>query len=296
MKSKLLGMLVLCTICGVRLWAQMPLLVSPDWLRTHMHDANIVLVYPDFGPQRYEQAHIPGARFLNTQHVQLNNANTFTDIPTTAVLDSVLSSLGIAENSWVVLCGALPSNARVFMTLEYAGLRGRVGILDGGINMWRAQGGAVTTEKPQYASTVYKTRPDSAVLATAGYLQARLGHPQLQLLDVRTRAEYLGDNDIEGLPRYGHLPGARHHPVTHFENPATGYLKTPKELEKQLQALGLKKTQEVVVYCTVGMRASIGYFIGRYLGYRVRMYDGSSAEWSRLPAEQAPMVKGSSSN
>ena len=40
-------------------------------------------------------------------------------------------------------------------------------------------------------------------------------------------------------------------------------------------------------YCTSGMMSSMGYFVARYLGYRVRLYDGSMLEWTalRLPLE-----------
>jgi 3-mercaptopyruvate sulfurtransferase SseA len=31
------------------------------------------------------------------------------------------------------------------------------------------------------------------------------------------------------------------------------------------------------------MQASFLYFVARYLGYETKMYDGSMAEWTRLP-------------
>jgi 3-mercaptopyruvate sulfurtransferase SseA len=30
------------------------------------------------------------------------------------------------------------------------------------------------------------------------------------------------------------------------------------------------------------MMSSMGYFVARYLGYRVRLYDGSMLEWTAL--------------
>ncbi|MFL5541857.1 MAG: sulfurtransferase [Longimicrobiaceae bacterium] len=41
----------------------------------------------------------------------------------------------------------------------------------------------------------------------------------------------------------------------------------------------------VVVYCRTGVQASWDYFVARYLGYQVKMYDGSFIDWSRRGAD-----------
>jgi len=41
----------------------------------------------------------------------------------------------------------------------------------------------------------------------------------------------------------------------------------------------------VVVYCRTGVQASWDYFVARYLGYQVKMYDGSFVDWSRRGAD-----------
>ena len=48
-----------------------------------------------------------------------------------------------------------------------------------------------------------------------------------------------------------------------------------------LQAAGVAPGDLIVTTCGTGYRASILYFVARYLGYRVRMYDGAWAEWNR---------------
>jgi thiosulfate/3-mercaptopyruvate sulfurtransferase len=37
----------------------------------------------------------------------------------------------------------------------------------------------------------------------------------------------------------------------------------------------------VVVYCLTGLHASWDYYVARYLGYDVKLYDGSYSDWSR---------------
>ncbi|MBZ0286260.1 MAG: sulfurtransferase, partial [Anaerolineae bacterium] len=53
------------------------------------------------------------------------------------------------------------------------------------------------------------------------------------------------------------------------------------ELRSELALIGVTPDKEIVTYCQSGMRASHTYFLLLNLGFkRVRMYDGSWAEWS----------------
>jgi 3-mercaptopyruvate sulfurtransferase SseA len=45
----------------------------------------------------------------------------------------------------------------------------------------------------------------------------------------------------------------------------------------------IRPNQEIIVYCTGGVRSGMAYFVFRYLGYKVRNYDGSWWDWSRSP-------------
>ncbi len=67
-------------------------------------------------------------------------------------------------------------------------------------------------------------------------------------------------------------------------------LKPVSELQKMFAEAGLKPNQRVVTYCNTGMQASHAYFLLKYLGYDVSMYDASFSEWSK--AEGAPVISG----
>ena len=65
-------------------------------------------------------------------------------------------------------------------------------------------------------------------------------------------------------------------------------LKTANELSRLLEKEGVLYGKEIVVYCTGGVRSAMAYFVFRYLGFRVRNYDGSWWDWSqdfKLPIE-----------
>ncbi|HEY9735699.1 MAG TPA: rhodanese-like domain-containing protein, partial [Trichocoleus sp.] len=109
------------------------------------------------------------------------------------------------------------------------------------------------------------------------------------LLDVRTLQEYQGEVFLmkppEDSERAGHIPGAVHieHILTLNED---GTFKSFGELQLLFKNSGITPDKEVFPYCAVGGRSAYMWFILKYLlGYpKVRNYDGSWNEWSRVPS------------
>ena len=110
-------------------------------------------------------------------------------------------------------------------------------------------------------------------------LAARLGDPELTILDVRSRPEFMGERGYASDPRQGRIPGARHLWVNEL------IMRTPDEIR---ELVGLPEGAEVVAYCHSGVRSAHAVEALRAAGYEARNYVGSWHEWSRhadLPAE-----------
>ena len=69
-----------------------------------------------------------------------------------------------------------------------------------------------------------------------------------------------------------------HTNLTHTGVPV---FKSREELQQLYRDAGVSDNAVIVTYCRTGMQASVTYFVLRYLGSDVHLYDGSYVEWSR---------------
>lgn len=262
-----------------------PLIVTTAWLAQHLSDRDLVLFH--IGDQSskpvYDEGHIPGAQFLNpfqelsTPRVQ---GALFLELPSAEVLDSVLEARGISDHSRIVLYSArqyFTPTTRTLFTLEYAGLAGRVSILDGGLEVWKSEGRAVTAEVPAPARGRLSVRPDSAIVADADFVRRSLENGKVRLLDARDTSFYNGQETRQG--RNGHIKGAVSMPFTTMVD-SSGRFRSPAVLGAQFAAAGVQPGQTVVTYCHIGQQASLVWFMARVLGYDAKMYDGSFQDWA----------------
>jgi thiosulfate/3-mercaptopyruvate sulfurtransferase len=262
------------------------LLVSAEWLKAHLGDVIVLHVARSRAP--YDSAHIPGARFVQLSEFVVDKGTLSTELPPLDQLQALVNRLGIRNDARLVLYGDPIVAARFFFTMDFLGHGDRTAMLDGGLAGWRAAGGAVTSDAPGVSATQYQPRPWADLVVTADQVKARLRDSTTAILDARGPAEFTGERPDTTLPRQGHIAGARN--VDWRSTLVDGKLKSAAELRAAFEAAGAGPQDEVVTYCGIGLRASMLYFVSRYLGYRTRLYDGSLAEWSRIP--DAPMESG----
>jgi len=235
-------------------------------------------------PEQYRLGHLPGAVNLPAPETDSLAANRhgFPLPPDRA--EQLFQAAGISSNSQVVIYDDQGSRfaARVFYVLDFFG-HSHVQVLNGGFKKWQSEGLPLTTESPTVSPGDFKPQANSAIIATAAWVNARLRDANVKLLDARSVAEFNGER-IQG-PRGGHIPGAINLEWTRVVD--SGEIKTfldAPSLAKLFSDAQVSPAQEVVTYCQMGMRASSLYFALRLLGYeRVRLYDGSWEDWSATP-------------
>jgi thiosulfate/3-mercaptopyruvate sulfurtransferase len=269
--------------------AQQPVIVSPQWLNENMKDPNLVILYTGFVVKAdYDREHIEGSRFLWPEWLAFNTpeANMVSADMKTAT--KALQDLGINKNSIIVIChkgSDVTIASRMFLALEHFGLKGNVSFLNGGIEAWKKAGYPVTNKPAVFKKGNY-VASDNGMLVSKDYVQNALQTKSSEVVDARMKRWY--DGDPTGNPRDGHITGAKNIPYPDMID-STNTLKPAAVLEKNFTSVVPDKQKEVVVYCFIGQTASVDYLIGRSLGYKMKLYDGSMQEWSRI--QELPMEK-----
>lgn len=264
------------------------ILVSSAWLEENLRRPDLVLLHVAQRPEEYAQGHLPGARlFLTDWFLWEGEKGWGSEMRSPERIREALEQVGVRDGSTVVVYGENPLyTARLWMTLDVLGVGARPPLfLDGGLQVWRAEGRPLTAQVPDVPMGKVSLRPDSARLVEAEWILARLGHENLSLLDGRVPAQFEGEEGgREGTVRAGRIPGAGNLPWELLvESPERPRFRPLEELAALFEGAGAKTGNTVVAYCGVGLRASALYLVGRLLGRDTRLYDGSWTDWGSRP-------------
>ena len=270
-------------------------LVSVDWLREHLDDPAVVIL--EVSTEReptaryFREGHIPGAHFAWWKTLCWDEADR--EFPPPEEMTRRLRALGVSDDSHLVLVGdPIQFATYPYWALALSGLDHVASVLDGGRALWASRGLPLTSEAPPAPAPGTVTPRGAGEPARVGRddVRAHLGDPDRVLVDMRTDEEFSGERVSpatspfdHGAERAGRIPGAKH---LYFERllDGEGRFLGADGIGEQLSSVGATPDADVVTYCRLSHRASLGWFAAtRLLGWsNVRVYDGSWTEWGSI--------------
>jgi len=263
------------------------MLVTTDWLDQHRSDPKVVVLHISGNRAVYDDGHIPGARFVALSDLVVTRDGIPNELPATADLKKVMEAAGISDDSRIILysdASVLPAT-RAYFTFDYLGHGDQAAMLDGGLAKWRGEWRALTKDVAPAVQGHFTPRPQPDLVVEMAAVKLMSSQPATRsdvLLDVRSAADYRGEKG-------SHIPGALNvFWMNDQVSRESQVLRPEAELRTLYETLGITPDRKVVIYCNSGMQASQSYFTLKYLGYDVRLYDGSMSEWT---AKGAPVEK-----
>lgn len=227
-------------------YAHPEMLVTTEWLATHLHDTNIRIVDCD-NRDAYRRAHIPGAVTFRG-HNYLKEKEGALYIMGPEQFAETMSTLGIGDDTIVIAYDSFSGlyAARFWWALNYYG-HTQVQVLNGGWDKWLAEGRPLTMAEPRPTKVAFTPRAQEELIARWDYVRDSIGKPGRTLLDVRSDGEWTGEN-ARGTKRGGRIPTAVHLEWLNYVDSKTKEFKPAAELRAMFDSIGVKPESEVITY------------------------------------------------
>lgn len=234
----------------------------------------------------WRAGHIPGSRFLDLQE-ELSEP----DAPTRFMRLSpdataaAFARAGVGEGTRVVLYsrGTPQWATRAWWLLRWIGFDD-AGVLDGGFDLWEAEGRPVTTDPaPAHPAGRLTARPRQGLFVDKAEMLAAIGDGATCTLNALAPDLHSGANARYGRP--GRIPGSANVPAAALVDPETKRIVAPDAALARFAAAGATPDKRVLNYCGGGIAATLDAFLQHQLGFEdVAVYDASMSEWAKDPS------------
>ncbi len=269
----------------------MPKLVSPEWLKEHLGDKDLVILEFSDSQSYLVEGHIPGAILTEKEDWRIMDEKTGALVKKSVKdYERLFRKWGINNDSKVVLYYK-GNKVNEILGMVYAywifHLLGheKVGILDGGWLAWVKKGYPISYDDPEVKEGNFVANYRKEKEIDWKYLLENIG--KKPIIDGRPVKHYFGVAKFPAAKKFGHVPCSVPLPwewwVHKDEETGKLFVTVPDYLEEFLTNQGIEKDDEVLLFCFGGTGAAFVYMMMDFYGYKnMKVYDASKREWEYL--------------
>src|SRR6516225_610360 len=149
------------------------MLVSTTWLQEHSADRDLVVLYVGQDRTRFDGGHVPGSRFVRLDELVEQHKDSLNELPSVADLQALFESLGVGDDSRVVLMGEHGGvfAARAYFTLDYLGHGDHAALLDGGLEKWTAEARPLSRDQIRHVPGRFTPRLQPDILVSTSEMR-----------------------------------------------------------------------------------------------------------------------------
>ena len=248
------------------------------------------------GKAAFEEAHIPGAAFLDLQgDFSTQQSRLRFTLPTDEDFSRSATAHGISNDSHLVFYSTTAPMwaTRLWWMFRTFGHE-RVSVLDGGLAKWQREDRLVASGSSSgyevNSDSSYVARKQAQRIADKGNVLEAIDAVSSCIINSLSREQYRGEGMHYGRP--GRIKDSESLPWNELVDRESGCFHETEILRNKLGETRALDADRVITYCGGGIAASVTLFALALLGFedKVGLYDNSLSEWANDPA--LPMQKG----
>lgn len=261
--------------------------ISSDEL-THKQTQSQVVILDLRPSEQYQKAHIPGAINipLSSFHKKIGQIKGYVLDP--IKFKKLVSDHGIQNNDEIIVYsnGAYLHSSRVLWMFEFYGHK-KIRILEAGWQGWVSQNRPVSDQVTTRDKSNYAIQIDDKNLATKFQVFMATKNPDYVVIDTRSTAQYEGKKSITDVK--GRIPNAITLPwyltvTNRVESDLAKPTEKVSEFKSNQELIALfeqiPKNKKIILYCNIGIGASVVSLALKKVSIDAQIYDGSWIEWS----------------
>lgn len=242
---------------------------------------------PEPGRASFKEAHIPGAAFLDLQgNFSDRGTRLFFMMPPAEDLAAAFGRHGIGEGTRVVLysIGTMMWATRFWWMLHALGFH-NAAVLDGGFDLWRAEGRPTESGPAQgYPPATFKPARRPGLFVSKDTVRQAIGREDTVTVNALP-PEYFRGLEPSRYGRPGRVPGSVNVPAASLTDSETKGFTSLADARARFEGQGVTPEKRVICYCGGGISATVDLFLLHQLGYEnLTLYNGSMGEWAKDPA------------